>query len=808
MANDAEKKNIARLDFDVNSAINNLEKVDKKLKTLSESSEAYAKKIGKNLGSSINGENFVNTQSINKQLNEITDMSKKTKDNLNAQLIKKEKGHQDKITEIAFQTEKAKELAAYKSTLKQEEYNNRILKSTKTVYDKIGDYAKTYLIYQGFNQLRQGITETIDEMVDLEYQMVQIDRVLNEQGLNIDLYRDKLIKMAYQYGNSFDNVADITLRLAQAGFDSQESLMLSEKTLLALNTAELDATQATEDMVAVMAQWGLMTGTATKQAESYGNIIDKINNVADRFPVTSADILEALKKTSSAFNLAGASIDETIASIVAAETASQRGGKAIGTALNNIMTQLKDDKRLNILESLGIDVYKDATKQEFKDIMDIIEQLSERMQMLKDQGKENSVEMQNLLEVFTVFRRNIGSSLLGEMAGEDSTYAEVLTTSINSVGYSLQENEKHMKTAKAAQAQFNATLLELKTTVWDNGLEDVFRAMLLLGSDVAKMFGGMIETFGAAPTAIALAITAFTTFNKSVQAFSYDVDTGSIKLGGFFKKIADGTKEVRKANAAFKTMKDGQIALAGVQGRTLKSYAKNTVEVGKYTASLVAATAKTVLLEAATIALNAALSMGISLAISAIISGIQHLINAEQEAIEKNNELIASSQENAAALEEEAERVRELYNEYRTLVRKEDRTPEEEQKIYEIQENLNALLKDTGEKVELITTEINEQGEAVRKVNENYNEQLIKIKEIQKQKKEDEIDEKKTANQVAQENLKGITSLDSGFWDSVTSTSTTRVRHALQGLEYDFSSLLEELYETDEITDSMRKRLF
>ena len=52
------------------------------------------------------------------------------------------------------------------------------------MYDKISEYAKTYIIYQGFNELRQTITEVIDEMVEMEYQMVQIDRVLNEmQGV-------------------------------------------------------------------------------------------------------------------------------------------------------------------------------------------------------------------------------------------------------------------------------------------------------------------------------------------------------------------------------------------------------------------------------------------------------------------------------------------------------------------------------------------------------------------------------------------------------------------------------------------------
>ena len=295
MAENAEKKNISKLDFNINDAINSLEKIDKKLENIAKTSEAYAKKIGDNMGKALNSGSVINATAVTKDLDKVNTLSKTKADQLSVQLQKIEAKKQAQMTIQAHKGEQERQTAAYKSALKQEENNQRVVDSTKTMYDKISEYAKTYIIYQGFNELRQGVKQTIDEMVEMEYQMVQIDRVLNDSSLNIDIYRDKLIQMAHDYGNSFENVADITLRLAQAGYDAQESLALTEKTLLALNTAELDATQATDDMVAVMAQWGLMTGTASQQAETYGNIIDKINKVADNFPTTSADILDSLK---------------------------------------------------------------------------------------------------------------------------------------------------------------------------------------------------------------------------------------------------------------------------------------------------------------------------------------------------------------------------------------------------------------------------------------------------------------------------------------------------------------------------------
>ena len=796
MAEDAEKKNISRLDFNISDAINSLEKVDQKLKSISESSEAYAKKIGTNLGNAINSGNIINTTSVNKNLNKVYTLSKSSAEKIAIYAEKTRIKSEANQTEIALKEEEKRQTAAYRSALKQEEYNNRVLNSTKTLYDKITEYAKTYIIYQGFNQLKQTVSDVINEMVELEYQMVQIDRVLNDNSLNIDIYRDKLIQLAYDYGNSFENVADITLRLAQAGYNAEESLALSEKTLLALNTAELDATQATEDMVAVMAQWGLMTGSTAEQAKSYGDIIDKINKVADQFPTTSEDILEALKKTSSAFNLAGATIDETIATIVAAETASQRGGKAIGTALSNIIQQLKAENKLDLAEELGLDFFTDASKTEFKPIMDIFAEMSEMMQNLKDQGKESSVEMQNLLEMFTVFRRNIGASLLGEMAGEDSTYAQVLEASLSSVGYSIQENTKHMQTAKAAQAQFNAELLKLKTQVWDEGLEDVFRDMLNLGTNLVTGISDLIDKFGVLPVTIGTVTAALTALKGGIKA--QDIIALTTKVKAINTEISNTGKALEKDSDLLKgTSKSFQNYVASVD--------KGKVSLKGYAGNLVLSTAKTVLLTTATIALNAALTAGLSVAITAVVSAIDGWINAQEKAREKNNEIIESSKDNANTINQEITSIQELRSQYEELAKKDNRTTEENQKIYEIQGQINELIKDTGTQVELVTTKVNEQGKEVQVINDKYDEQLAKIKTIEYQKKKEEAENLRTAAKSAQDLLDSFSVKTDDFWaefwgkagSGYTLTST------LIDVGFDVKSFREGFLNVQEAFDSL-----
>lgn len=735
---EGEKKKIAELYFGYQEALDGLGKITEKIEKLSSVSETEFDKIQKKLNQTFNVSMNVSDVKLNdSQIKQVRVTAEK-------EAIKTS----EKNKRLAAETAAYAERKAIEQANAIEKQNNRVAKSTETMYDKIAGYAKTYLIYTGFNELRQAASELVKEMINVESQMVQIDRVLNDSTLNITAYRDELIQLAFDYGNSFENVADITLRLAQAGFDAQQSIKLTENTLLALNTAELDATEATDDMVAVMAQWGLMEGDATKVASEYGAIIDKINRTADQFPTTSADILDALKKTSSAFNIAGASIDETIASIVAAETVSQRGGKQIGTALNNIITQLKDEGRTNIAESLGISFYTDETKTEFKDIMDIFGELSAKMQELKDAGKESSVEMQSLLEVFTVFRRNIGSSLLGEM-GEGGTYDEVmdLLELEDTIGYSASENAKYMATAEAAVAQFNATLMKLKTTVWDGGLEDVFRSMLVLGNDVANAINFLVDTFGSVPTTIAAVTLAFTSLNKNMRLFKTEMITNAdgtktaiTTYNDWIAKIRQVITQVKLQNMTLTNLGNG---ITGTNVN-IKGMAKGMVTLGAKTG---ATTVKLILQKAAVVGLQAAYSMGLSLAITGVLTLFDNLIHAEENARQKSEELIAKNEEEIQNRQENINTITELVDKYDELNSKGVLDIEGQEDLEKTQEE--------------ITNYLIQQNEYTKEMNDNFDLQLQKVKELREE-------DAKRALELAGQNLEKQEELNSGDTSKLT----------------------------------------
>lgn len=740
-SNNAEERDLLKLGFDISKIEQDLKQIDAKVLETAKRIESQFKNIklfdisssGLNMQTNIKRElgkkaelfeqtneqirkNEANTQEyIKRKQAETDEYMKRMAERSKSNILKIERDEAAQLARIEAQKNKEIEVAREKHVLDMEKYNQRMANNERDMYEEIGSYAKTYLVYTAFNELKRAAIELSKEMVDVEYRMSEISRAMADGSLNVNAYRDEIIQLAYDYGNTFDVASDIVLRFVRVGLSAADSIAMTEKALLALNTAELDAEEATEDMIAILSQWNALEGTTAEKSEYLESTIDKINKVADSFSVSSQDLLDALKKTSSGFNIAGATIDETIALITAAEVASKRGGKAIGTAMSNMAQQLKTEGRLDILEELGIDVFEDADKTIFLPLTEIFENMAAKMEELENAGKGTSVEMQKLMETFTVFRRNIGTGLLSEMSGEDNTYLQALEVSLNSSGYSAQENAKHMATAKAALAQFSDTLLELKTTIWDSGAEDFFRSLIELAGDLSNGIKWLVDNFGVLPTILGTVTLGLSMFNKNLWNVSENIVGSKTNIRDLALKI----KELNTLTILNTESQSKFYEIIKDQDAAFVDYA-SSVKNGKfsligYGAALVAAKAKTVALTTVTVAFQAAMSAGLSLAITAVVELIMKLVNHQDELISKYEEAITKIDDEKRAYDDEISTLEELISQYQELAQQE-RTPEVNQELYNIQKQLVDLLDDEAKGIDLINLGYEEQLKLLQKI--------------------------------------------------------------------------------------------
>ncbi len=366
---------------------------------------------------------------------------------------------------------------------------------TETFWQRrVGWFVAGLGFYGGLNALR----DTIKTIGDVEMGMTQIARVIEDTNFSFAGMREELFKLGKEYGMTFDKIQDIALRWAQAGYNMHDTLELTRDSLLALNTAELDAEQATSGLIAIMAQWGLT-------ADQLLPVIDKINKVADDFAITSEDLVAGLTRSGGAAKVLGLTLEQTIAILTVMREATGRTGKEVGNALNSILSFIQRPKSIELFEKEGIKVWADEAKTTFRNVIDIFSDLAQRwpqmsqatQDMFVDAAEqaglytEEIAELTGTMKEFTdaqqrdlsqaaagIYRRNYLLALLQNW----SKINQVLLSQEQALGYSLKENQRTMETYQKKVEQLKVAYQELQVAIGESGLLDNLKGIV----DVAR----------------------------------------------------------------------------------------------------------------------------------------------------------------------------------------------------------------------------------------------------------------------------------------------------------------------------------
>lgn len=127
-------------------------------------------------------------------------------------------------------------------------------KHTKSVQDLSKEYsvlgsqfdrrAGWFIAGTAFFGSLTAMKEIASTIKDVEMGMTTIARITEDVNFNFKQMRDALQGLGVEYGMTWENTSDIAIKWAQAGYNVADTLELTKASLLALNTAELNATQA------------------------------------------------------------------------------------------------------------------------------------------------------------------------------------------------------------------------------------------------------------------------------------------------------------------------------------------------------------------------------------------------------------------------------------------------------------------------------------------------------------------------------------------------------------------------------------
>jgi hypothetical protein len=170
----------------------------------------------------------------------------------------------------------------------------------------------------------QAMRSMFEQVKLVDSAMTELKKVTNETDAAYNKFLKTASSRAKELGTTVDGLVDSTANFAKLGYGFGESQELAEiANIYAVVGDEIEGVeQATESLVSTLAAFkNEMNGMS--DSDFAMSIVDKMNEVSNRYAISSGGIGEALQRSASSMAAANNSLDETIALITAANTVVQ-----------------------------------------------------------------------------------------------------------------------------------------------------------------------------------------------------------------------------------------------------------------------------------------------------------------------------------------------------------------------------------------------------------------------------------------------------------------------------------------------------
>ena len=163
-----------------------------------------------------------------------------------------------------------------------------------------------------FYQIIHVIQDMITEVTELDSALVELQKVTTLTGDSLKEFTKDAYDAAQNVAKTGTEMINAATEFAKAGFDEDMSLQLGEIALMYTNIADeaVTAAESSEFIIAQLKAFNL-------EAEDAMHVIDAVNEVANKFAVSSADIANNIGNASAVMANAGNTLEETIGLLTA-----------------------------------------------------------------------------------------------------------------------------------------------------------------------------------------------------------------------------------------------------------------------------------------------------------------------------------------------------------------------------------------------------------------------------------------------------------------------------------------------------------
>lgn len=426
--------------------------------------------------------------------------------------------------------------------------------ATRTWGERIGSLSAKFGTWLSITQVIMAGIRTVKAMasnvVELDTAMTELRKVTDETEASYDRFLERATSRSKELGAALSDTVTATADFARLGYGLSEAEKLADAAIVYKNVGDgiEDISTASESIISTMQAFGI-------PAEQAMTIVDKFNEVGNKYAISSKGVGDALLRSAAAMKAAGNTIDQTIALATAANTVVQDPDK-VGTALKTVSMRLRGAE--TELEEAGLEtdgMAKSVSKlreellaltggkldiqlddDTFKSTYDMLKELSAVWDELTDVSRANILEL-----IAGKNQSNVVAALLENFSVAENS----LKTSMDSAGSALQENEKVLESIEGRMQILKATFQEFSSTmISDNflkGLISTGTTVLEIINNIVTSLGGLGSTIGIIGSFIvALNLTSVVSKLKSlfetIQIFAM-LKWDSIFNSGFVKGL-------------------------------------------------------------------------------------------------------------------------------------------------------------------------------------------------------------------------------------------------------------------------------
>lgn len=364
--------------------------------------------------------------------------------------IDTQKSISQKQDENSLQKEASK--AAKETKDNMEAATDSVNKHEGAVSKAIKQYFSWRIVISAIRQLINGMVQTITEL----------DKSLTEQAMVTGLTRDQTYQLVGAYqdlakatGATTTEVAGVVSEYLKQGESINDSLQLAQAAISAAKVARVDVGDSINYLTTALKGFRM-------EAEDAMQVSDKFAALAAASATDYDELAIALSKVASQANLAGMSMDYTLALLTQGLETTREAPETMGTALKTIIARMREltdygstlegDTDINTVESqlayVGI-ALRDANG-ELRSTEDVLDELGKKWDTLNTnqqaalakalagtRQQSRLIAMLDDYESVLEFQQ-ISAQSAGATAAQSATYLQGIEASINNIKVAYQ----------------------------------------------------------------------------------------------------------------------------------------------------------------------------------------------------------------------------------------------------------------------------------------------------------------------------------------------------------------------------------